>query len=674
MVMRYFVVFFFAALLPEMLIAQQSSPIFFDTWTPKNADIPPHQSLSSPDDSVEATITIQAEDTLAKVSPYIYGNNINPYIGQIHQQQKLVDYVKQLSPNVLRLPGGNLSNVYFWDASADNMPPGVPDSTYMSDDNEWVKQPIDSWYGKPEASNAWMLSTDGFYDFIEQTGATPIISVNYSYARYGTSDDPVAQAAHYAAEWVRYDSGRTKYWEIGNENYGEWQTGYIIDTTQNKDGQPRRINGEVYGEHALVFMDSMRAAAAEIGSEIYIGVQTFVKERPGWASSVEQEWNERMFGVIGDAADFFIQHDYFTDYNEDSPPYHIFNSVNRQFGEVTDYYPQKISSFGVEPKPIALTEWNIFAVGSRQQVSNVSGMHATMVLGELASRPEYGMGNRWNVGNSYSGGDDHGMFKVESQNESPAGVPRWNPRPDYFHMYYFQRMFGDHSVSSTSGNTNIISYASRFASGETGVVIVNRGTNKKVVELDFDSLRAAGTYYYYSLVGGDDNSPYSGQVWVNGTEPDYDRGGPIDSLTNIKAWSASAEHGVRFTSPPRSVQYMIVDSLAVDTTSSDTSTTNISEPIDRPATFTLGQNYPNPFNPSTQINYSLKSGTHVSIQIYNAIGQRVATLVDRRQTPGTYTVSWNGTGSQGRLLSSGVYIYRMKAGDFVQSRKMILLK
>jgi hypothetical protein len=118
----------------------------------------------------------------------------------------------------------------------------------------------------------WARTTDNYYDLLLKTKSTGCIFVNYSYARYGTGPDPASTAAHYAANWVRYDKGRTKLWEIGNENMGNWEAGYEIDTSLNHDGQPKIITGELYGKHCRVFIDSMKSAAAEIGSEIKIGV------------------------------------------------------------------------------------------------------------------------------------------------------------------------------------------------------------------------------------------------------------------------------------------------------------------------------------------------------------------------------------------------------------------
>ncbi len=93
-----------------------------------------------------------------------------------------------------------------------------------------------------------------------------------------------------------------------------------------------------------------------------------------------------------------------------------------------------------------------------------------------------------------------------------------------------------------------------------------------------------------------------------------------------------------------------------------------------PAEFRLSQNYPNPFNPVTQIAYNLARKTHVTLSIYNTVGQKVATLIDEEQTAGSKTVTWNGTSDNGTLMSTGLYFYHLNAGEFNQTRKMLFLK
>ncbi len=93
-----------------------------------------------------------------------------------------------------------------------------------------------------------------------------------------------------------------------------------------------------------------------------------------------------------------------------------------------------------------------------------------------------------------------------------------------------------------------------------------------------------------------------------------------------------------------------------------------------PRAFALSQNSPNPFNPSTTISYALEQQAQVTLAVYDLRGRTVAVLVDRVQDEGDYDVQWNGKDRSGRQLSSGVYMYRLSAGQFRMTRKMVLLK
>jgi len=88
-----------------------------------------------------------------------------------------------------------------------------------------------------------------------------------------------------------------------------------------------------------------------------------------------------------------------------------------------------------------------------------------------------------------------------------------------------------------------------------------------------------------------------------------------------------------------------------------------------PEKYELSQNYPNPFNPETVIRYSLPKAEEVSLVVYNLIGEEVANLINERKPAGNYTVEWNASD-----IASGIYFYRLQAGDFIETRKMILLK
>lgn len=90
--------------------------------------------------------------------------------------------------------------------------------------------------------------------------------------------------------------------------------------------------------------------------------------------------------------------------------------------------------------------------------------------------------------------------------------------------------------------------------------------------------------------------------------------------------------------------------------------------------YTLTQNYPNPFNPGTVIRYSVPANSSVRLTVYDITGRRVRTLIAENKAAGKYAVEWDGTNDAGRLVSSGLYFYRLSAGDFVKTRKMMLLR
>jgi len=98
-------------------------------------------------------------------------------------------------------------------------------------------------------------------------------------------------------------------------------------------------------------------------------------------------------------------------------------------------------------------------------------------------------------------------------------------------------------------------------------------------------------------------------------------------------------------------------------------------PTGIPAKFTLKQNYPNPFNPATAVRYELPKSEHVKLTVFNLLGQKVAILVDQIQPAGRHTAVWDARNDAGRSVASGVYLYRIQAGDsYSDVRKMLLVR
>ena len=114
----------------------------------------------------------------------------------------------------------------------------------------------------------------------------------------------------------------------------------------------------------------------------------------------------------------------------------------------------------------------------------------------------------------------------------------------------------------------------------------------------------------------------------------------------------------------------IAEISETEVTSVENGTSNI------PNKYILLQNYPNPFNPSTQIKYSIPKSGIVTLKVYNLLGQEVATLVNKEQKTGSYTVNFDSSNMPGggQELASGIYMYRIQSGGFSLTKKMMILK
>ena len=93
-----------------------------------------------------------------------------------------------------------------------------------------------------------------------------------------------------------------------------------------------------------------------------------------------------------------------------------------------------------------------------------------------------------------------------------------------------------------------------------------------------------------------------------------------------------------------------------------------------PDEFAVHQNYPNPFNPVTTLRYDLPEQTHVNIIIYDMLGRKIKTLINEQQDPGYKSLIWNATNDYEKPVSAGIYLYQIQAGEYISTRKMVLLK
>jgi len=197
--------------------------------------------------------------------------------------------------------------------------------------------------------------------------------------------------------------------------------------------------------------------------------------------------------------------------------------------------------------------------------------------------------------------------------------------------------------------------------------------DKQYVEPEADSIRIN------AIVENPNQNELSLKAYINirdGIKEDsltlFDDGSHGDSLANDNIWG-----NIYLPNDEKNYTVSVITKNLTENTSRllpnvawFTTISDISDATDEILTnFTLSQNYPNPFNPKTVIRYTLPLTSHIDLSIYNILGQKVITLVHEKQVAGSYNVQWDGSG-----YTSGLYLYRLSAGDFFETKKLVLLK
>ncbi|MBM2841336.1 MAG: hypothetical protein HW412_1864, partial [Bacteroidetes bacterium] len=223
-------------------------------------------------------------------------------------------------------------------------------------------------------------------------------------------------------------------------------------------------------------------------------------------------------------------------------------------------------------------------------------------------------------------------------------------------------------VSWTSGSTGVTnSYAVSFKDNTNGLA----GHSTGAMRLSADGGAT------WTTASSPTTNPISGLSFLSGTNSAWTNAGavPYRTTNNGTSWTAQTVYPISGT---------LNHSSFADTSNGWAVTSNGEVLHYRPAgstgvlpsqdgtiptEYALGQNYPNPFNPSTKIQFAVKTREIVSLKVYDVIGREVATLVNEEKKPGSHTATFNAS-----TLASGVYFYRLTAGDFVETKKLMLLR
>lgn len=454
----------------------------------------------------KVSVKIDATQVLNAVTPYHFGTNASWWSGKDwFLDPDRIEKAKQSGIKFWRWPGGSSSDSYHWD---DNY--GKHLKEHDGGDATRMTKP-------------GMVLTDDFIDFCRKTGSEAIFTANYGAARY----DSPQKAADLAARWVKHCNiemkYKVRYWEVGNEVYGNWEEG-------NKMVGKPQLTGDVYGKDLRVITQAMK----KVDPDIYVGA-VIADMDDGGDSTGYHWWMRDLLPQLQGKADYVILHQYFMwPFTGD-----VYSNPSNEvlFGNLHKVADAKASAGAMIEKysateksvPYALTEFNLVNASPPQSIQLINGLFTTEVLGE-SIKAGYVATNYWDWKNGLDGKLKGDMAMLATGDPS---TPEGTPRPSYYAYALCTRTFGDHLVSAESSDPTVKVYASKFSGGEVGLVVVNETSENKTIDLNLNGFKPQGKLMGWVLTG---KSLNENQVSWNGEDGPKGGGGPFP-IDPISAYS-----------------------------------------------------------------------------------------------------------------------------------------
>ncbi len=456
----------------------------------------------------KVTIKIDPAQVIHQVTPYQFGNNASWWSSKAwFMDPDRIEKAKQSGIKFWRWPGGSSSDNYHWDGNY---------GSHLKDHEG----------GDPtNMTKPWAVLTDDFIDFCRKTNSEAIFTVNYGASRYAN----VNEAADMAARWVKHCNidmkYKVRYWEVGNEVYGNWEEG-------NKQAGKAQLTGDVYGKDMRVIIDAMK----KVDPDIYVGAVGVDTDDGGeWTGFFW--WMRGLLPELKGKADYLILHQYFMwPFNGDTytnPTNETFFGNLHKVGDAFKSANLMYEKYAATEKglPIALTEFNLVNASPEPTIQLINGLFTCEVLGEHI-KAGYVASNIWDWKNGLDGKLHGDMAMLASGDNS---TPDATPRPTYYSYALFSRAFGDKMISSESSEPTVKVYASKFSSGEVGLIIVNENDKNQTVTFDLAGFKPQGKLMGWVLTGKTLNEK---QVSWNGENGPLGGGGPFP-IDPIKPYRGS---------------------------------------------------------------------------------------------------------------------------------------
>lgn len=486
-----------------------------DTWKPRTFSCPPNPLTINWTNGISThKVTINLLDTLAPVLLTQFGLNTTFRSGS-DMVSKRMDNYRNSNMGAYRFPAGSGSNLYFWDGK-------IP-SKFLTKVN-----PIDG-------TDKDALKIKDFVTLVHSLDAEATIVVNYFYARYGvtssgTREERVSQAAKYAAGFVHQANNILKAgirnWEIGNECYGKWETGYDVNGNV--------VTGKEYGEDFRVFAAEMKAA----DPSIKVGAVMYPKD---------ENWNDQVIREVKEAADFLVVHNYFTEF-EQATPEKIWEATPQidAIKKQMEACVTRNTNYPGDHFPVFMTEYNC---RGPHTTTFVNACFTADVLGRIiASR--YSLATRW-VGEWPWKTGTHGLFAVEDPDQQDYTV-----RQAYLVYHYFGKAFGDYMVKSLCSDDRMAVHASLFSDGKTGLIVINPTGQEMDFNLDFMTGKSGKAWLYE--IYANSIAETDKKFYVNG-QTSATRGGGPANFTDIPPYESDFQTETLFKVRKYSVSFFVFD-------------------------------------------------------------------------------------------------------------------
>lgn len=529
----------------------------------------------------------------------------------IWQDGKVKGYLQDVNNSILRWPGGTVSTYYHWNDLTGKRPP-------------WR----DNW--NPDADitvqpESEFMDLDQYMDLIRETGAEPLLGINMdSGRRWDRMQDGIDEALA-LMQYCEDNDFEVTYWYLGNEPY--------LDDSNGGVKTPQE-----YAELINTYADAMR----EVDPDIKIVAN--------WRQGIERNSNEywTLMSTAGHNIDLIDMHWY---WSWGSPsmekwlsttPMEIWTG-NTYMEEISDFrnkidYWSSDENWDFSHVRLASLEWNVGPINDGQITSH----QAALIQSEMMMQ-------------FMLGGLDMATFW-------PLQWPNTkNTRRSFIDRY---------NNNAAQPNYNLFKYLSRF---QGGFVVEDEASespahvlNLVAMDKENDILRVGFLNKNEHGVRVNLNSEHFGDAYFHSGESYVLSGdGTTHELKSVTELLEDGDDGISFVAEPLSMTMLSFEGVSIPVSAAEES----SGAAEQPSAYVLHQNFPNPFNPTTVIRYELAEDSDVRLEVFNMLGQRVAMLVNEHQSAGQHRALFDASN-----LSSGMYLYRIQAGPFVDTRKMTIVK